>query len=139
MTQLDAPREGTARREVLRTWLPTAIYIILILTMALRPSPRLPPIRHIDKYLHAAAYAVLALLAYHALVRSGCRHPLILTLLLGLAVGMADEGVQALGRVRRADRYDLLADLVGTAIGALIISRSLMRAQGSVRGTGTGR
>lgn len=131
--------QGQAAGAVLRTWLPTAIYIILIMVMALRPSPKLPHIRHIDKYLHALAYAVLAVLSYRAFVRTGCRRPFLLTFLLGLAVGMADEGIQALGRVRRADRYDLMADLIGTVIGALIISRFLKPANDAMQRKEPGR
>jgi VanZ family protein len=126
---IESPGQGTARpgkgsvvRVAVLTWLPTAVYIILIIAMAFLPSPRLPHIRHIDKYLHAAAYAVLAVLAYRAFIRSGSIRPILVTFLLGLSVGMADEGIQALGRMRRADRYDLMADLVGTAVGALVMS-----------------
>jgi len=109
-------------REYLGTWLPTAVYILLIMIMAVIPSPKLPPIRHIDKYLHALAYGILAILSYRSFVRTGFRRAAVSTFLLGIAVGMSDEGVQALGRVRTADRYDLVADAIGTIIGTLIIA-----------------
>ena len=128
------PGKGSAVRVAVLTWLPTAVYIMLIMVMALRPSPRLPHIRHIDKYLHAAAYAVLAILSYRAFVRSGSIRPVLVTLLLGLAVGLADEGVQAFGRMRRADRYDLMADLVGTAVGAIVMSWYLRPANEAAAG-----
>ena len=127
---MKVPNGCAAGNGSLRAWAPTAVYIILILVMALRPSPRLPAIRHIDKYLHAAAYAVLALFAWYAIIRSGLRRPVLLTLLLALVVGMADEGLQALGRTRSADRYDLMADLAGAAVGAIILSRVFRRKQG---------
>ena len=110
--------------EYLSTWLPTAVYIVLILIMAARPSPKLPPIRHIDKYLHAFAYGILAVLSYRSFVRTGARRAAVFTFLLGVAVGMSDEGIQALSRMRTADRYDLAADAIGTIIGTLVIALS---------------
>jgi VanZ family protein len=95
------------------------------MVLALRPSPRLPSLRNIDKYAHAAAYAVLGLLAYHAVIRSSFSRPVILTLLLTLFVGIADECLQAHSGVRTADRYDLMADLIGAVIGVVITARFL--------------
>jgi VanZ family protein len=127
---------GPATKAILRIWLPTAIYVILIMVLALRPSPRLPSLRNIDKYAHAAAYAVLGFFAYHAVIRSSFNRPVILTLLLALVVGLADECLQALSGVRTADRYDLMADLIGVAVGVVFVSRFLKPEKNVARRTG---
>ncbi|MHB8844632.1 MAG: VanZ family protein [Nitrospirota bacterium] len=114
---------GPSQREHLRTWLPAVIYIALILIMAAQPAPRLPRVKNADKYAHACAYGILAVLSYRPFFRTGWRRPVLMTVLLGAAVGMADEGIQWLGNVRSADGYDLLADLAGVAVGALVIRR----------------
>jgi VanZ family protein len=104
-------------------WMPVVMYIVLIMVMAARPAPQLPRFKHVDKYVHACAYGILAFLSYRPFLRTGWRRPVLMTLMLGLAVGIADEGIQALGNVRSSDRYDLVADFMGAAVGALMISR----------------
>jgi len=128
----DIPEQGArySVREYLRLWLPTAVYIVLIMAMAVRPSPKLIAFRHLDKYLHGLAYGILAVLSYRSFAGAGSRRAAVFTLLLGFAVGMSDEGLQALSRVRIADWRDLLADAIGTLIGTLIIARSLRRGRG---------
>jgi len=127
MDQPDADRAGQGDRsrvrEHLSTWQPTAVSIVLIMVM--RPSPKLPHIRHVDKYLHALASGILAVLSCRSSVKTGVRSGALSTFLLGLVVGMSYEGGQALGRVRTADRYDLVADEIGTIIGMLIFALSL--------------
>jgi VanZ family protein len=104
-------------------WLPVVIYIVMIMFMAAQPSPNLPRVKYADKFAHACAYGILGILSYRPFLGTGSRRPVLMTMILGFAVGIADEGIQLLGRVRTADRYDLLADLMGAAVGALVISR----------------
>lgn len=99
------------------------LYIALILVMAAQPAPSLPHVKHVDKYVHACAYGILAALLYRPYLRMGWRRPGLMTVVLAAAVGMADEGIQALGRVRTPDLFDLLADLAGALVGTLLISR----------------
>jgi VanZ family protein len=114
-------------------WLLVVIYIVLIMVMAVRPAPRLPHLKHADKYVHACAYSILAFLSYRPFLKTGWRRPVLMTVTLGLAVGIADEGIQALGNVRSSDRYDLLADFVGAAVGALMSSRFIKPGEGVPR------
>ncbi len=57
------------------------------MVMAMRPSPKLLHIRHIDKYLHALAYDILAVLSCRSFVRTGVRSAAVSIFLLGLVVG----------------------------------------------------
>jgi len=102
-------------------WSPTAFYIVLIMVMAARPSPKLPHIKHIDKYFHAIAYGVLAVLSYRSFALTGFRYAAVMTLILGTLVGTADEGIQFLSRLRTASRYDLTADVIGVFICTLLM------------------
>jgi len=126
MDQPDADRAGQGDRsrvrEHLSTWQPTAVSIVLIMVM--RPSPKLPHIRHVDKYLHTLASAFLPSCLAGSFVKTGVRSGALSTFLLGLVVGMSYEGGQALDRVRTADRYDHVADEIGTIIGMLIFALS---------------
>jgi len=105
----------------IRSWAPTVLYIVLIMVMAARPAPKLPHIKHIDKYFHALAYGVLAVLSYRSFAGTGFRHAAVMTLVLGTLVGMADEGIQFLNRFRTASRYDLMADVIGVVLGILAV------------------
>jgi hypothetical protein len=75
-----------------------------------------------DKLVHAAFYAVLG-----GLLRlAGVRLPL--AVLLVAAIGSVDEfAVQARIPARDADPWDLLADVVGGTLGALVAARWLRR------------
>ncbi len=111
----------SAAAGLLRTWAPTVVYIILIMVMASRPAPRLPHVKHIDKYFHAIAYGILAVLSYRSFARTGFRRAAVMTLILGTLVGMADEGIQFLSGLRTASRYDFMADVTGVVIGTLVV------------------
>ena len=105
----------------MRTWLPTILYVALILFLALQPSPSLPRIIHVDKYLHAILYGVLVILVFRSLTRSGAPYSAILAVMLTVLVGVADEGVQYVGKVRTADRFDLLADTIGAIVAMIAV------------------
>jgi len=125
MERQEGKRTGQDKRSLagglIRAWAPTAFYIVLIIVMATRPSPKLPPIKHIDKYFHALAYGILAVLSYRSFAWTGFRRVAVMTLILGSSVGMVDEGIQFLSRLRTASRYDLMADVIGVVIGTLIL------------------
>lgn len=110
------------------------IYIALILVMATQPAPGLPRVKQADKFAHACAYGILAVLSYRPFLRTGRSRPGLRTVLLGVAVGMADEGIQWLGKVRSADWYDLVADIAGVAAGALVINGFLRLGRSATSG-----
>jgi VanZ family protein len=112
-------RAGLPHGKKILPWLPTGFYIALIIVMASRPAPKMPGLMHSDKILHGIAYCVLAVLSHHSFRKSRFVHPGMLTILLAAAVGLADETVQYLSRVRSADLYDLLADVIGAGVGVI--------------------
>lgn len=124
--------EGTA---FLWIWLPPALYVMGILFLALRPLPALPPVRDLDKYLHAVVYGVLAALLARAGAMNGFRHASLFAVALTLLVGLMDEGLQWWGGVRTADALDLMADGVGAVLGAIAWRK--VRRTNRHRGKGT--
>lgn len=107
--------------ELAGTWLPTILLAALILSLSFQPLPRFLGKGPIDKYVHGAVYGVLACFSFRSLFRSGVRWPALTAFLLTLAVGLADEGLQAKGTVRISDRYDLLADGIGAVLAIIAV------------------
>ncbi len=99
-------------------WLPTVVFISIILFMSFRPGPRLPHIKEIDKVIHAIAYCLLAILSYRSFFLSNFKKPALLAILLALAVGITDETLQYFNPRRTASLMDLVADVVGASAGA---------------------
>jgi VanZ family protein len=100
-------------------WLPTIIYISLILTLSFKPAPNLPSLEQIDKLVHASAYAFLAFLLSLSFSRSGFSNTVILAAGMALLVGALDESLQSFNPARTASIYDFLADGVGALMGAV--------------------
>ncbi len=86
-----------------------------------------------DKILHAAAYAVLAALAFRAAGGSGGTRAALVAVLVAAAYGALDEYHQSFVPGRTASAADWLADACGAAIGAascLAWTRRTTRARG---------
>jgi len=75
---------------------------------------------HDDKLAHAGLYAVLGVLVRWA---SGRRRWAVAA---GAGVGTVDELIQSTVPGRHADPLDVLADVVGAAIGAAVIAPLLL-------------
>ncbi|MEK6698647.1 MAG: VanZ family protein [Nitrospirota bacterium] len=107
-------------------WLPTIIYISLILTLSFKPAPKLPSVGQIDKLAHASAYALLAFLSALSFARTGFKRTVLPAVSLAVLVGAGDEFFQAFNPVRTSSLYDLMADGAGALIG-VAISRKILR------------
>jgi VanZ family protein len=86
----------------------------------------LPP--NTDKLIHAAEYAVFGVLTYHALGASSRpwrsrRLHLVVAIAIGIAYGASDEFHQSFVPTRDSDPRDVVADTIGTAIGAWSLAR----------------
>lgn len=103
-------------------WLPTSLYAALIISMAFSPAPSLPS-PHFDKLVHFFAYGLLAFFCYNSLCASGSSRPGMYAVAIVIVIGSLDESLQALGRVRTASVYDLLADAMGACFGVFITKR----------------
>lgn len=71
-----------------------------------------------DKVLHCIEYGVLAGLLFSALYKLQGRKRFLLAVLLSSLYGLGDEIHQYYVPGRTADPYDLLADCVGSLLGA---------------------
>lgn len=122
-------------RRRLHLWLLAGYWLLhlLVFHLPIQPQPRAVLGRHSDKWLHVAAYAVLAWLVARAvdsrrLARRGGFGWLVLWLALA-AYAAVDEWTQPLTN-RYADFNDWLADAAGAAIGlatAWLARRKLSR------------
>ena len=114
-------RVSPSRRMVL--WLPPLLYAALIFHFSSQSDP-LPTIRVAvwDKLLHAAEFALLALLLCRALRGEGRTWgaALALALLLTSGYGATDEWHQGYVPRRDSTVYDWEADTVGAAAGILL-------------------
>lgn len=85
----------------------------------------LPP--NTDKLIHMIEYAGFGMLTYHALGRISWapegRWHLVLAIVIGIVYGMSDEFHQAFVPTRDSDVHDVMADAVGSAIGAWAVAR----------------
>ena len=105
-------------------WLPVLVLCAVIFVLSSFPSPDLGlsfPLK--DKVMHMAAYGLLALLVYRAcrMTWPGKLSPvqlLVISVLFASLYGLSDEFHQSFVATRQADGYDVLADFLGSLLGA---------------------
>ena len=105
----------------------TALFLYCSLIYLLSDQPVLP-VPHVfdmqDKLIHAAAYAVMAWLFWHAARRHISGKLLaVVTLLFCSFYGFSDEWHQSFIEGRQADVYDWLADTIGAFVLTIILFR----------------
>ena len=111
---------------IIRAWLPVAVYMAIIFVLSAQSYLPTPLIfgGH-DKLEHFLIYLGLALLAFRGAVisplmwRSG---PYFQSLCLAALYGASDEYHQRFVPGRTADALDWLADVLGAAVGLVIVS-----------------
>lgn len=113
-------------KRFLSRWLPFIAYSILIVWLSLTPAP--PTIDDAlfgwDKFQHAAAYGVLALLAFRAFggaVLSAKQRWLQAAAVSFSLGGLLEVAQWAFTKTRTAEFSDLLADLLGVG-GAYLVA-----------------
>ena len=102
-----------------RLWL--AVFVVLCavtLVVALLPAERAPQASGWDKLDHALAFAALGVVGVFAL--HWMRRGVALVLPLLAALGALIELLQMFVPSRMADPQDLLADVLGAAVGTLV-------------------
>ncbi|HEX2676437.1 MAG TPA: VanZ family protein [Polyangiales bacterium] len=116
-----APKSATQRAVV--AWLPAAAYMALIWVLSsMSHPPSMPDVPFRDKGIHFMEYGVLAALIAHAFAWT--RPSRRMLLIFGIAVvcatlfGLTDEIHQAFVPGRNSDPQDLLADGLGSLLGA---------------------
>lgn len=122
-----------------RLWM--AVFVVLCvvtLVAALLPAERAPEATGWDKLDHALAFGALG--AVGVLAMRWMRRGVALVLPLLTAFGALIELLQLFVPSRMADLQDLLADVVGAALGtfvAWLVVRMLERTPGDEAGRGT--
>lgn len=103
----------------------TVLYAVAVIVLSLMPGQEVPLGNISDKYRHAAAYAVLAVLLSVSFLGPRLK-PTLLAFLLVAGFGFVIEFIQPSFN-RTFDLYDELANSIGAAIGCglLIALRAL--------------
>jgi VanZ family protein len=109
----------------LRYWLPLLGYVGLIFTLSAQPYLQGPLHFHnADKLEHLCEYGGLGLLLIAMLRASNPARPVIISVLLavacGMAIGAADENFQRLTPGRSCDLYDWFADSTGVILAQCV-------------------
>ena len=99
------------------------LYMALILTLSSLPAQTLPKtwLLNWDKLIHLIQYFILGVLAMKSLKKINI-NSVILVIIFGLLFGSIDEFLQSFISGRFSSALDVLADTIGTAIGALLVS-----------------
>jgi VanZ family protein len=96
----------------------SALLFILVFSLLPDISVRLPEFDWFDKIVHAAAYAVLGVLAFFSFVihhRAGITRGILIVIILSMYGGLIELLQSCTGR--SPDVYDLLFDVIGTLAG----------------------
>ncbi len=106
-------------------WLPLTAYAVLIFIQSSFPSSEnIPALPYLDKCLHVAGYALLAILFYRAYNTLKIRSRLLLVMLISILsstlYGISDEIHQYYVPYRNAEFGDVLADFGGSVMGAVM-------------------
>lgn len=128
-----------AAGRVLRAEWPALAWAALIFYLSGKSHP-LPveiPIRHVDKLLHAGAYALLSGLTVRGLLAAGLagRRAILIAIVAASVYGISDEWHQSFTPGRDADPLDWAADSAGAIAGAVIAAGlPRRRSRASIRG-----
>lgn len=110
---------------LLRLWAPPFLYMALIWTLSSMSGLRLDLAKmpHQDKWAHVIEYGGLGFLLYRAFSGTyptlSARKWWLMSLTTAFGWGLLDELHQALVPRRTSEVWDLVADTVGAALGAL--------------------
>jgi VanZ family protein len=124
----------------LRPWIPALIWAAAIFVMSSLPGSAYPQTNlwNADKFVHIALYGLLGGLCARGLGRGsrlGWGAVLLLAALLSTLYGVSDELHQAFVPGRNSDWRDVVADALGSVIGAgvVVLVAIATRRRGAVR------
>jgi len=124
-------------RPRLRPWLPALGWAAFLAVLSSIPGSAIPegPTPNFDKLVHGALYLVLGFFCARGLAATKALSTGALVTaatLMGTLYGVTDELHQLLTPRRSSDWHDVVADAVGTFVGALVATR--LRRTGRPRG-----
>ena len=97
--------------------------MILILSLSSLPAQSIPKtwLLNWDKLIHLIEYFILGILAMKSFKKINFNSVLIV-IIFGIVFGSVDEFLQSFISGRFSSGLDVLADAIGTTIGALLVS-----------------
>ncbi|MEK7315921.1 MAG: VanZ family protein [Candidatus Eisenbacteria bacterium] len=118
-------RERSFASTFLRYWLPAVVYVALIFSVSSIHGADLPGgFPNLDKIAHLLEYSLLGLLLGRAirytLAGRGQAAAVVSTILLGAAIGVADELYQRHVQGRSSDIRDWMVDVAAVAAAVLL-------------------
>jgi VanZ family protein len=121
----------------LRYWFPVLLYVTLIFTVSSIQNLKVPDVPGLtDKLVHGAEYGVLGFLLVRALrgtnLLATSLSAALISILIGLVVGLADELYQAYVPGRISDPGDYAVDALGLVVSAALFL--VLRVAGRRRG-----
>ena len=115
---------NAVRKNKWYSWLPVVGLCLAIFIQSCFASPDLgPTFPFKDKFLHLAAYGVLAAFFYRACRltwpdRSAPALLMTISVIFATLYGISDEFHQSFVNTRQADGADVVADFIGSIVGA---------------------
>ena len=118
-------------------WAPPLAYMVFIFLLSSMPVPRaLPEFAFADKLYHTIEYGILGILVLRALWISmpdrGLRFLFVSTVIFSTFYGLTDEIHQYFVPGRFSSIYDVMADGIGSFIGAYIYINVGERVKGNI-------
>jgi VanZ family protein len=106
-------------------WLPLILYCLFIYIQSANPSPeQIPSFPFVDKVLHFVAYGIMGILFYRAYqtlrIKNNIQMLMLLSVVSASLYGISDEIHQSFVPFREAEVADVIADMLGAAIGVLL-------------------
>lgn len=111
-----------------KSWLPPAAWAELIFVLSSVPDlapPEVMQFRFWDKVAHAVVYAVLGMLIARGWSGTNSRYALLGTIITGTLYGASDELHQFFVPGRFSQITDIVADALGSTLGAWVWLRAL--------------
>lgn len=107
-------------------WAPPVILKIFIFILSSRSSIQIgPQIHHIDKLYHALIYFILTLFLWRAFYYASPiffkKRAIWFAILLTMFFGLSDEWHQSFVPLRNASIFDLVFDVIGACMAALVV------------------
>jgi VanZ family protein len=102
---------------------PAALYYALVFYLSSKPLKAGLPIPSFDKWAHVFEFTLLGLLlsfGFFKTFKMSLRIKVLLTLAIGILLGILDEIHQYFVPGRHSDILDALADVVGIGLGILV-------------------
>jgi VanZ family protein len=127
--------EPTGPPRWLRAWAPPLLWSVIIFALSSIPGNQFPPMPgwwSADKLVHGAIYGVLGALCWRAMRATWARgQGTGMQIIAAVAVtglyGITDELHQAFTPMRSPDPFDVIADIGGGLLGALVCVAILAR------------